>query len=889
MCIFNFLISTKPFLPFLLHIARQDDSKCASPLLEARVFFLVMDALEEEVAVLKAALLNFFGIFFLKHMDLERALRIHFYKAIKREEYYSYVLSRPSPTVPPIRGKVDLNHVMSGRGRGLGVVINLCDDSDDEDDLQIQGVVTLDDRLAKGSRHAIDLREEEEEEDENEVICLTRAPPSSQETERRSSFYARMARVDELAGEMESETSVSSERANKRRRVVREIEEAEDVEEDASPAEINELTGPLTTYHLLHRVQQNLTVEEEKPDLLICDDLRDYQKQSLAFMLERERSEGYRVRGGFLCDEVGMGKTVVVIALILANRRNQISRYDAARLWIDSEPKLSAEYRNVRNALERELHEERVLPYYDSRIKLKHVRDNTRRRRIFRELESERLNHEEDIALWKLHRPYVEIKTTIVIAPCTLLGQWRDEIRKFAPSLKVCIFHSSDNRTKRSIESGHTRLNEVDVLLCTKMTGPPKMIRRGALSPFRIVYDESHVTCINCSRWMGICAKRIWCVTGTPFKSSASSIRAQLEVLGHNKETGLALGPYCASLDNKLHDEKKKKRSFVLLAKGLRKLMIRHTKDQLLKRSGSDDGSSGDVALALPTLSCETVMLEMYPEERKAYDKFSLEELEKAGKGVMFEKGATVFGLQQGLLLHQRMCAGDFHDNYWRTRVSPRDSIQLLKLAGASKKTASKLRSKTAFLLDDLQKLKRVEPNMHVVIFTMHNNHHERIVFALKSVNLFDSLCEFSGATAINVRHKNIRDFQRVEANKSKVAIITMRIGNCGVNLQRATRVYLMEPCVDPAMEIQAAGRIHRMGQDRPVHVKRLVFSRTFEHNVVEFHRRLETGASTGFVNGRLAIETVRLLVRRPEDISEEGEDENASPNNRVESNEGEQ
>jgi superfamily II DNA or RNA helicase len=72
--------------------------------------------------------------------------------------------------------------------------------------------------------------------------------------------------------------------------------------------------------------------------------LRTYQKQSLAFMLERERStdpkelgtgwigtddadrpsvSAFRlpcgVRGGYLCDEVGMGKTVVAISLILAN------------------------------------------------------------------------------------------------------------------------------------------------------------------------------------------------------------------------------------------------------------------------------------------------------------------------------------------------------------------------------------------------------------------------------------------------------------------------------------------------------------------------------------------------------------------------------------------
>jgi hypothetical protein len=40
-------------------------------------------------------------------------------------------------------------------------------------------------------------------------------------------------------------------------------------------------------------------------------------------------------------------------------------------------------------------------------------------------------------------RPSIKLKATVVIAPPTLLGQWRDEFRKFAPSLKVYCLHKA--------------------------------------------------------------------------------------------------------------------------------------------------------------------------------------------------------------------------------------------------------------------------------------------------------------------------------------------------------------------------------------------------------------------------------------------------------------
>ena len=71
-------------------------------------------------------------------------------------------------------------------------------------------------------------------------------------------------------------------------------------------------------------------------------------------------------------------------------------------------------------------------------------------------------------------------------------------------------------------------------------------------------------------------------------------------------------------------------------------------------------------------------------------------------------------------------------------------------------------------------------------------------------------------------RHRTIRSFQEsaqastAKGSKrpkvaAKVFVATMKVGNVGITLTAATRVYLMEPCLDPTMEVQAAGRIHRL------------------------------------------------------------------------------
>ena len=88
-------------------------------------------------------------------------------------------------------------------------------------------------------------------------------------------------------------------------------------------------------------------------------------------------------------------------------------------------------------------------------------------------------------------------------------------------------------------------------------------------------------------------------------------------------------------------------------------------------------------------------------------------------------------------------------------------------------------------------------------------------------------------------------DNDQAQAGKAKVFVMTLRAGAVGITLTAADAVYLMEPCLDPATELQAAGRIHRLGQNREVTVHRYVLRGTVEESVRELHDRIRAGTIT--------------------------------------------
>ena len=91
------------------------------------------------------------------------------------------------------------------------------------------------------------------------------------------------------------------------------------------------------------------------------------------------------------------------------------------------------------------------------------------------------------------------------------------------------------------------------------------------------------------------------------------------------------------------------------------------------------------------------------------------------------------------------------------------------------------------------------------------------------------------GSTPAKTRNKRVQAFQ---AGQGELFLISLKAGGTGLNLTAADYVIHLDPWWNPAVEDQASDRAHRIGQQRPVTVYRLVARGSIEQQIIELHGR---------------------------------------------------
>lgn len=147
-----------------------------------------------------------------------------------------------------------------------------------------------------------------------------------------------------------------------------------------------------------------------------------------------------------------------------------------------------------------------------------------------------------------------------------------------------------------------------------------------------------------------------------------------------------------------------------------------------------------------------------------------------------------------------------------------------------------------------LEMLERVRDGGHkALVFSQWTSLLDRVEPQLQGASI--SYVRLDGST--RDRDGVVRTFQRVEG--PTVMLVSLKAGGTGLNLTAADHVFLMDPWWNPAVEDQAADRTHRIGQERPVMVYKLVAKDTVEERILELQEHKRSLAEVALEGGEAA------------------------------------
>ncbi|KAF7281635.1 hypothetical protein GWI33_004494 [Rhynchophorus ferrugineus] len=161
-----------------------------------------------------------------------------------------------------------------------------------------------------------------------------------------------------------------------------------------------------------------------------------------------------------------------------------------------------------------------------------------------------------------------------------------------------------------------------------------------------------------------------------------------------------------------------------------------------------------------------------------------------------------------------------------------------------------------------LLKLKNADSQVKVLLFSTWS-----VVLKLLKRALEENHVKAELADSSSTFEKRIETFKD-PIRKITVLLLPLRLGSKGLNLIEATHVILLEPVLNPADELQAIGRIHRIGQTKPTVVHKFLVRNTVEESL---HEATSSNAA-GWERSKVTIEQLKGLFKN--NFGEEEEEE---------------
>ncbi|KAK1971980.1 SNF2 family domain-containing protein [Colletotrichum sublineola] len=142
--------------------------------------------------------------------------------------------------------------------------------------------------------------------------------------------------------------------------------------------------------------------------------------------------------------------------------------------------------------------------------------------------------------------------------------------------------------------------------------------------------------------------------------------------------------------------------------------------------------------------------------------------------------------------------------------------------------------SKTRACMDLLRKIQ--ETGEKTIVFSQWTMLLDLLQVAIKKEGLDIKHCRYTGEMSMAQRDDTAFNFSTNP--DMKVMMVSLRAGNAGLNLVSASRVIIMDPFWNPYIEMQAVDRAHRIGQQKPVKVYRILTQETVEDRIIQLQEK---------------------------------------------------
>ncbi|MDR1408599.1 MAG: DEAD/DEAH box helicase [Tannerella sp.] len=384
--------------------------------------------------------------------------------------------------------------------------------------------------------------------------------------------------------------------------------------------------------------------------------------------------------------------------------------------------------------------------------------------------------------------PHAPLPASLVVAPVSLLHNWSRELKRFAPHLRTLIY-AGNNRRHNDPQRTFSRYQ----IVVTSYGTLRNDIAHLRSYPFRmLILDESQYIKNPESQSfravMQLTAAHRLALTGTPVENSLEDLWAQFNCINE----GL-LGTFASFRKHFLlpivkdRDERQQER----LKKIIAPFLLRRTKEE--------------VTPELPPLQQEIVCCDMseaqeavYNDEKNRIRNLLLEMMDAPGPKNSFIALEGLNRLRQ-IANHPKLIFPDYAGDAGKFDQVVR-AFENLRASGHK-----------------------------VLIFSSYVKHLQ--LFADRFDAQGWSYSTLTGRMTAREREQSIHTF--TTQAQTHCLLISLKAGGVGLNLTAADYVFLLDPWWNPAAEMQALSRAHRIGQDKPVIACRFISTDTVEEKIL--------------------------------------------------------